>query len=133
MGPPPFGDGDSSRIRDVSPWTYRLQWGHRLSAMEIRRPGLSRLPLDTLQWGHRLSAMEMMFRSLTVGRRLLLQWGHRLSAMEMVGPVPHHGAVEGASMGPPPFGDGDVRHCNPSLVGQKASMGPPPFGDGDGV
>ena len=86
----------------------QLQWGHRLSAMEIQRVGIARHVVglasmgpppfgdgdiewnwrnwfrhQELQWGHRLSAMEM-FRDCTWSSGVYsLQWGHRLSAMEI--------------------------------------------------
>ena len=36
-----------------------------------------------------------------------------------------------ASMGPPPFGDGDLGNEQSLFWNNIASMGPPPFGDGD--
>ena len=63
---------------------------------------------------------------------LSLQWGHRLSAMET---GHHEGRLRTrgtASMGPPPFGDGnywELVGANPGTY--VASMGPPPFGDGN--
>ena len=64
--------------------------------------------LKTLQWGHRLSAMEIAFEKVEGIRHCL------------------------ASMGPPPFGDGDgISSACGSGVMYGASMGPPPFGDGD--
>ena len=38
---------------------YGLQWGHRLSAMEMPLWGDEFTPKGRLQWGHRLSAMEI--------------------------------------------------------------------------
>ena len=59
MGPPPFGDGKLSYIQDVGLRYARLQWGHRLSAMERRSTGSEGgTSCQPLQWGHRLSAME---------------------------------------------------------------------------
>ena len=114
-----------------------------------------------LQWGHRLSAMEMTIVQAEVGRGYELQWGHRLSAMETsksgrarnITSSGFNGATafrrwkrrdsnrsqksppllgRRASMGPPPFGDGN-RTGPLRLMRQarKASMGPPPFGDGN--
>ena len=85
-----------------------LQWGHRLSAMEISIIENTDVPIacasmgpppfgdgdgyesgveagksELLQWGHRLSAMEIARRSALSGAPGRLQWGHRLSAMEM--------------------------------------------------
>ncbi len=37
-----------------------------------------------LQWGHRLSAMEILITCLMASCGTVLQWGHRLSAMESV-------------------------------------------------
>ena len=64
---------------------------------------------------------------------LPLQWGHRLSAMETSSPaLPVCCLFAAPSMGPPPFGDGNMV----TIDGQRytpfsASMGPPPFGDGN--
>ena len=59
MGPPPFGDGNVKPGKRPSALEGRLQWGHRLSAMETLTSHTA-LPLRVrrLQWGHRLSAME---------------------------------------------------------------------------
>ena len=84
MGPPPFGDGNFPE-GTVGDLLYELQWGHRLSAMETMVVLLLLLATLLLQWGHRLSAMETMER------------GSRK-------PVP----LLWASMGPPPFGDGNM-------------------------
>ena len=35
MGPPPFGDGDDDPLSQLSHQDVMLQWGHRLSAMEM--------------------------------------------------------------------------------------------------
>ena len=117
MGPPPFGDGNIFQVHpSMGPPPFGdgnlhldLQWGHRLSAMEngLHNPdeitpsmgpppfgdGNKRLPyawdqsrfFGFLQWGHRLSAMETRLRSLRTAARILHP-----------------------SMGPPPFGDGNV-------------------------
>ena len=62
----------------------------------------------------------------------MLQWGHRLSAMETIFPAASALAPpEGASMGPPPFGDGNGAGLDPKHPANIASMGPPPFGDGN--
>ena len=139
MGPPPFGDGDHDPRQAV-----RVNGG--LSAMEtadFAQPGpcfngatafrrwkdyepvqgwtasMGRrgAQLAWLQWGHRLSAMESAGWTGGWCNCWSLQWGHRLSAMEIgLQPLPFFGRVV-ASMGPPPFGDGNTqaprfgRHC----------------------
>ena len=86
-----------------------------------------------------------------------LQWGHRLSAVETTCTARRHLSVPGASMGPPPFSDGNLGtgqrrpgDCRGSFNGATAfqrwkhaggnfvapviatpSMGPPPFSDGN--
>ena len=62
MGPPPFGDGKLVRAVVVIGPVVRLQWGHRLSAMERAQSGTARIGYEVLQWGHRLSAMERSTR-----------------------------------------------------------------------
>ena len=59
MGPPPFGDGDTVRVRGMSGVERELQWGHRLSAMEMHECQAILQNRKMLQWGHRLSAMEI--------------------------------------------------------------------------
>ena len=133
MGPPPFGDGKLRpsvfgpvkddgfngatafrRWKAVATMLERLQagslqWGHRLSAMESgsgpRRNGIG----TSLQWGHRLSAMESTGNPHRIPPgRDGLQWGHRLSAMERTTGSAPYIRWGGASMGPPPFGDGKL-------------------------
>ena len=86
----------------------RLQWGHRLSAMETTDPNPRCWRCDKLQWGHRLSAMETPGHPRPGGCQLGLQWGHRLSAMETLRLLVVISAQVVASMGPPPFGDGNA-------------------------
>ena len=98
----------SDTVQWNPPNVQLLQWGHRLSAMEIRpsrsawaSPGCSfngatafrrwksRMGMDAmaslrkLQWGHRLSAMEIELQDVDYSTPFWLQWGHRLSAMEI--------------------------------------------------
>ena len=58
MGPPPFGDGNSTEENARMVELIGLQLGHRLSAMETYRARVARAMALPLQWGHRLSAME---------------------------------------------------------------------------
>ncbi len=106
MGPPPFGDGKTNPSAPLTRRFSRLQWGHRLSAMESPESGEN--------WA----------------LHTLLQWGHRLSAMERTAIDTISSDLGVASMGPPPFGDGKYVNdpCVPLV--KPASMGPPPFGDG---
>ena len=149
MGPPPFGDGSQG---DRWMLQMELQWGHRfhLGAEECHgQQSSSRFngatafrrwkpwswarsvsPLIWLQWGHRLSAMEARASSESILPPQTLQWGHRLSAMEALELGPFRVAVDLASMGPPPFGDGSQGVVGVHLAAPDASMGPPPFGDG---
>ena len=60
-----------------------------------------------LQWGHRLSAMETGATGSGKTASVWLQWGHRLSAMETVHRLDDLVLLDDASMGPPPFGDGN--------------------------
>ena len=62
----------------------------------------------------------------------MLQWGHRLSAMETPKYSPQEFVADlFASMGPPPFGDGNLLNVQLAVASTLASMGPPPFGDGN--
>ena len=134
-----------------------LQWGHRLSAMEtvdwigpqlgVRQASMGPPPFGDGNGVSRVTGETggRCFNGATAFRRWklesgkgwhlhapVLQWGHRLSAMETARKEGQtHGRLR-ASMGPPPFGDGNVApqaHENMRLV--NASMGPPPFGDGN--
>ena len=132
MGPPPFGDGKAGGETWEADNLNKLQWGHRLSAME--RSMVSLIPAQGLacfngatafrRWKvgsvgviHvevRLASMgpppfgDGKTRSGKPGSdlRLSLQWGHRLSAMESSGVGAAEHLSRPASMGPPPFGDG---------------------------
>ena len=84
-----------------------LQWGHRLSAMETGQLGSTAATHTNLQWGHRLSAMETRKYGWHFHIILHLQWGHRLSAMETPASRKRSAPRHSASMGPPPFGDGN--------------------------
>ncbi len=111
----------------------KLQWGHRLSAMEsgsesrfssgsgdasMGPPPFGdgkiepwRTPPSRLAGFNGATAFRRWKANLILEqspRTYKLQWGHRLSAMERrsLGHRPGHRHV--ASMGPPPFGDGKV-------------------------
>ena len=117
-----------------------LQWSYRLSAMET---GVA--PVETkfevkLQWSHRLSAMETGFRSLGRGyypgrfngATAFRRWKHRQSAGHVPRSIRFNGATAfrrwkpedrvphvdhlGASMEPPPFGDGNPKTVSPMLT-----------------
>ena len=108
MGPPPFGDGNA-RTASLALSCHRGFNG----ATAFRRWKRS----------HAVTASSFVAR---------LQWGHRLSAMETPKCRVRHPRLSPASMGPPPFGDGNA--AEPSQINNRglASMGPPPFGDGNG-
>ena len=77
--------------------------------------------MTQLQWGLRLSAVEIIQRRLKVLRRwLMLQWGLRLSAVEILCTLQDCEKSHIASMGPPPFGGGNfwpqVRLMSESLL-----------------
>ena len=104
MGPSPFGDGNvETNASDNGGVDTPLQWGHRLSAMETGREGCYYPDSGRLQWGHRLSAME-------TGRGRLLLPG--------LGP---------ASMGPPPFGDGNRSPSRSTPSSQRSFNGATAF------
>ena len=84
MGPPPFGDGKIMLAKCAESLGIRLQWGHRLSAMESSVKTADRSGWLSLQWGHRLSAMESRLPPAVPCVKGSLQWGHRLSAMERI-------------------------------------------------
>ena len=155
MGPPPFGDGNANSglpsiggaksfngatafrrwklCEQCNNWSCKtwLQWGHRLSAMETSLRNPCCWQVAVLQWGHRLSAMETAACSEASQCISKLQWGHRLSAMETVEIDRQAHDLAQASMGPPPFGDGNRQVRGLPEGAGKASMGPPPFGDGN--
>ena len=133
MGPPPFGDGNSSSADAASVSLLVLQWGHRLSAMEtrLRRTGtcVTASPFNGAtafrRWKLGPGEPPLPFAE----RRL--QWGHRLSAMETDGRSWPSQYTLAPSMGPPPFGDGNMAMDEDMESEAIPSMGPPPFGDGN--
>ena len=109
-----------------------LQWGHRLSAMEtISSSRMSPSHPISLQWGHRLSAMETSLAVKIIRPVASLQWGHRLSAMDRRNDHRCRVRPNTASMGPPPFGDGNDGRQDQGKGLHPPSMGPPPFSDGN--
>ena len=60
-----------------------------------------------------------------------LQWGHRLSAMDRRNDHRCRVRPNTASMGPPPFGDGNDGRQDQGKGLHPPSMGPPPFSDGN--
>ena len=156
MGPPPFGDGDGTNSWLLATEDAGLQWGHRLSAMEItgqagqcadfQKASMGPPPFGDGDTGRGTGADQGPEASMGpppfgdgdvleflewCQELKVLQWGHRLSAMEILLCSPSHCPSPPASMGPPPFGDGDDGIDSKPCLVQAASMGPPPFGDGD--
>ena len=131
MGPPPFGDGNLIALASFGNSFIALQWGHRLSAMETSSRVISWGGGSCLQWGHRLSAMETssnlprIVSALTAfnGATAFRRWKLGVSACRLLS--------VGPSMGPPPFGDGNVDGVAYTATELNPSMGPPPFGDGN--
>ena len=107
--PPPFGDGNLSNALSERFQPIRLQWGHRLSAMETPPAcGFLQHPYQCFNGATAFQRWKPTHQAQSLARRLSLQWGHRLSAMETRQPWPPLPAHHTASMGPPPFGDGNV-------------------------
>ncbi len=82
MGPSPFSDGRSIAI--VSQRSLlRLQWGHRLSAMEgrRRRAGTPE-PFRRFNGAIAFQRWKVVGAMASPTTMKMLQWGHRLSAME---------------------------------------------------
>ena len=132
MGPPPFGDGNAPMPPDPlrTPNGFNGATAFRRWKPSITSP--SRSVASTLQWGHRLSAMETSgtvatgsvgnqgFNGATAFRRWKLgDIGLDVEVRSI------------ASMGPPPFGDGNEPGMHVWNAVHAASMGPPPFGDGN--
>ena len=114
--------------------SLRLQWGHRLSAME-RAADSQAAPLPVrasmgpppfgdgkgrgtarprprsrcFNGATAFRRWKVLERALQTATTLVLQWGHRLSAMESRRHRPAGPACREASMGPPPFGDGKAQ------------------------
>ena len=118
-------------IRQLSP-PSRLQWGHRLSAMETTRNA----------WNKSRSTMPSMGPppfgdgNTTVGYSGRPSSGtfNGATAFRRWKPVLQPGpALRGVlpPMGPPPFGDGNRPGRISGLRLKLPSMGPPPFGDGN--
>ena len=69
----------------------------------------------TLQWGRGLSAAETWFKKAPMLGYWWLQWGRGLSAAETVDGGHHSGGERHASMGPRPFGHGNLPSRNTCL------------------
>ena len=84
-----------------------LQWGRDLSAAESSKPRAILFVPNALQWGRDLSAAESKEYFDSVVYFIELQWGRDLSAAESRRAVRagHRGR---ASMGPRPFGRGEI-------------------------
>ncbi len=108
MGPPPFGDGNDTDQIDRSDHDYGFngatafrRWKQASRVLAVGRNSRFNGATAFRRWKPRPSVLStLLFYSL--------QWGHRLSAMETgeVGFLPVFLTV--ASMGPPPFGDGNA-------------------------
>ena len=110
MGPPSFSDGNifSQGPGAVGfPVGGRLQWGHRLSAMETRRGPDDRGP------GRHPSMGPPPFSDGNLAGDGISRRFHN------------------PSMGPPPFSDGNELHLAAGHLRREPSMGPPPFSDGN--
>ena len=156
MGPPPFGDGNAKLCGCSARRNPSFNGATAFRRWKLETTEITRIRILRLQWGHRLSAMETFQTVADLDKQARLQWGHRLSAMETSTFKIVVGCVVIASMGPPPFGDGNYHHMASSmsvmtcfngatafrrwkhlialdenLGTHHASMGPPPFGDGN--
>ena len=116
-----------------NPSQMKLQWGHRLSAMETILPHKAESEILIASMGPPPFGDGNRRPPGCRGPHCpQLQWGHRLSAMETALSQRRRDARPAASMGPPPFGDGNFLLPQYRSLGQPAaSMGPPPFGDGN--
>ena len=131
MGPRPFGRGNDEPAR-------RRRWNaidfNGAAAFRSRKSGRiaspRRLP-PRLQWGRGLSVAEMAEsagRPETIGA---LQWGRGLSVAEIPGPHHHRRGTSATSMGPRPFGRGNIFPRVRIHIHNLTSMGPRPFGRGN--
>ena len=106
MGPPPFGDGNSDRKASLGNCWRRFNGA--TAFRRWKRPSVAGMLISVSR-----------FNGATAFRR----WKRDN--------LPDNDDNSRASMGPPPFGDGN----NATEAGGKmttvASMGPPPFGDGN--
>ncbi len=159
MGPPSFGGGNSTGTVLYLRMKLRLQWGHRLSAVETRlvpwshRRTLTRFNGATVfrRWKRpQRPICELKggsFNGATVFRRwkpggfvnsssgnLSLQWGHRLSAVETVTMQETlHGPIDWLQWGHRLSAVETLRYFFSSIECNAASMGPPSFGGGNPV
>ncbi len=109
-----------------------LQWGRDLSVAEIRSESMHVDALVKLQWGRDLSVAEMWQASGSPDVTIFsLQWGRDLSVAEIQRDRRPRLRHVHASMGPRPFGRGDLLLVLGGAEGGTASMGPRPFGRGD--
>ncbi len=112
MGPPPFGDGNG-RAKDQ----HRPDWpasmgpppfgdGNEAGPRRPSWPDLASMGPPPFGDGNLATTLARLAMSASVPK---LQWGHRLSAMETAASKMRRAQMAvTASMGPPPFGDGNL-------------------------
>ncbi len=115
MGPPPFGDGNTSDTRKLP-----ISRGCFNGATAFRR-WKPRARGSSSVGGHRFNGATAFRRwkldrlcIVSEGKHWRLQWGHRLSAMETALGSEKAASILDASMGPPPFGDGNLARLSGS-------------------
>ena len=125
MGPPPFGGGNLPQLGFGHAPEYGLQWGLRLSAVEIM--AVLESPegaVSALQWGLRLSAVEIRLPGKPAHRQQERRFNgaSAFRRWKFVGFIPEcSGPGWIASMGPPPFGGGNGRHSSQPLIAGSSS------------
>ena len=132
MGPRPFSRGNSCELIPLRALaTHRFNGATAFQPWKLSAVGRVLNPMPMLQWGHGLSAVEMRGHGNRHERESMLQWGHGLSAVEILDRYPRSPAVGEASMGPRPFSRGNGLNLLCPIVANNASMGPRPFSRGN--
>ena len=107
MGPPPFGGGNGRCSGLRTPTATGFNGASAFRRWKSGASARAGAGLTVLQWGLRLSAVEIAGSGGSSAVRPRLQWGLRLSAVEIAGRAARGPGADQASMGPPPFGGGN--------------------------
>ena len=83
MGPRPFSRGNGRREARRGPGPRSFNGATAFQPWKSERRMLRETTMITLQWGHGLSAVEIRMRDENESERWQLQWGHGLSAVEI--------------------------------------------------
>ena len=135
MGPPPFGDGNGGEVQALLSFSHGFNGATAFRRWKLHPVLPDSHPLWQASMGPPPFGDGNSTSTSTSTPTAAIAGFNGATAFRRWKPeqVPPTGdIVSAASMGPPPFGDGNRRmRCGVSRARKPASMGPPPFGDGN--